>query len=79
MFPIRDTVPSKNPPIATWLIILVNAIVFLLELGMPDAMIERFKTLHRKAHDEYRRASRLRWSPPRLSGLEAKKPLWKSA
>jgi len=42
MFPIRDTVPSKNPPIATWLIILVNAIVFLLELGMPDAMIERF-------------------------------------
>src|SRR6267378_3243460 len=42
MFPIRDTVPSKNPPIATWLVILVNAIVFLLELGMPDAMIVRF-------------------------------------
>ena len=35
MFPIRDTVPSKNLPVATWIIILVNGVVFLFELGMP--------------------------------------------
>jgi hypothetical protein len=36
MLPIRDTIPSKHPPIAVWLLILVNSVVFLFELTMPE-------------------------------------------
>ncbi|HYR44024.1 MAG TPA: rhomboid family intramembrane serine protease [Terriglobia bacterium] len=42
MFPIGDTVPRRNPPIATWLIIFVNGVVFLFELGLPPHALERF-------------------------------------
>ena len=28
MIPIRDTIPSKNTPFGTWIIILVNGVVF---------------------------------------------------
>jgi len=40
MLPIRDTIPGRNPPIATWVLILVNSVVFLFELTMPEHMIE---------------------------------------
>ncbi len=42
MFPIRDNIPSQNPPIATLMIILVNVVVFLLELKMPVPLREQF-------------------------------------
>jgi membrane associated rhomboid family serine protease len=42
MFPVSDTVPRRNPPIATWLIILANALVFLIELTMPEYSLKRF-------------------------------------
>jgi membrane associated rhomboid family serine protease len=42
MIPIRDTIPTRNPPIATYILILVNVLVFLFELTMPPAMLERF-------------------------------------
>ena len=42
MFPIGDTVPRKNVPIATWLLILVNCLVFLFETAMPQHTLERF-------------------------------------
>jgi len=42
MFPIRDTIPRQNTPIATWLLIFVNGIIFLFELMMPMPMLERF-------------------------------------
>ena len=42
MIPIRDTVPSKNPPIATWLIILANCLVFFSELSMPSHTLVQF-------------------------------------
>jgi membrane associated rhomboid family serine protease len=42
MFPIRDTIPARNPPIATWLLILVNSVVFLFELTMPQPVLEQF-------------------------------------
>jgi membrane associated rhomboid family serine protease len=41
MFPIRDTIPRRSPPIATWLIILANIFVFMLELGMSEYQIQR--------------------------------------
>src|ERR1700730_3369259 len=36
MIPIRDTIPRRNLPIATWLIILANCLVFLSELALPE-------------------------------------------
>jgi membrane associated rhomboid family serine protease len=42
MLPIRDNVPRRNPPIATWTLILVNGVVFLFELTMPPDVLERF-------------------------------------
>ena len=42
MIPIRGTVPSKNPPIATWVLILANTIVFLVELGIPSQEVGHF-------------------------------------
>jgi len=41
MIPIRDTVPRQNPPIATWLLILANSVVFLFELTMPQPLLEQ--------------------------------------
>jgi len=42
MLPIGDTVPRRNPPIATWLLILTNSVIFLFELTMPQPGLERF-------------------------------------
>jgi membrane associated rhomboid family serine protease len=42
MFPIGDTVPRRNIPIATWLLILINCLVFLFETAMPQQTLERF-------------------------------------
>ena len=36
MFPISDTVPRRNPPITTWLLILTNCLIFLVELSVPE-------------------------------------------
>ncbi len=41
MFPIGDTVPRRQPPIAVWLLIFVNALVFLVELRMPPDTLQR--------------------------------------
>ncbi len=37
MIPLRDTIPSQNPPVAVWLLIGVNAVCFVLELQMGPA------------------------------------------
>jgi membrane associated rhomboid family serine protease len=42
MLPIRDTIPGRNPPVAVWLLILANSLVFLFELRMPAPILERF-------------------------------------
>lgn len=36
MIPIRDTIPHRNPPLMTWLIILVNGLAFFYELSLPS-------------------------------------------
>ncbi len=41
MFPIRDTIPHRRPPLAMWGIILLNGLVFFLELSLPPAELER--------------------------------------
>jgi membrane associated rhomboid family serine protease len=42
VFPIRDTIPHRNPPVATWLLIVVNAVIFLIELMLPPSALEQF-------------------------------------
>jgi membrane associated rhomboid family serine protease len=42
MIPIRDTIPSKNPPIGTWILIAVNSVVFVFELMLPEPTLEAF-------------------------------------
>jgi membrane associated rhomboid family serine protease len=42
MLPIKDTIPRRNPPITTWLLILANSLVFLFEPRMPEYALERF-------------------------------------
>lgn len=36
MLPLRDSQPTDKKPWVTWLLILGNVVVFLLELGVPD-------------------------------------------
>jgi len=42
MLPFRDNVPRRSLPLVTWLLILVNAVVFWLELKTPPAELVRF-------------------------------------
>jgi membrane associated rhomboid family serine protease len=42
MLPIGDTIPGRNPPIAVWLLILANSLVFVIELAMPPPVREQF-------------------------------------
>jgi rhomboid family protein len=42
MIPIKDTIPRSHPPVATLMIIVVNAAVFLFELMLPQDALQRF-------------------------------------
>ncbi len=35
MFPLQTSVPRRHPPVATWLLIAANGLVFFFELGLP--------------------------------------------
>jgi membrane associated rhomboid family serine protease len=45
MFPLRDTIPSRRAPVMLWLLVVANALVFFLELSLPQAGLER--AIHR--------------------------------
>ena len=42
MIPIGTTVPSRYPPIITWVLIATNCIVFLFEQGLNRAGLDEF-------------------------------------
>ncbi len=42
MLPIGDNIPARNPPIATWVLILANSFVFLFEVMLPPPEREAF-------------------------------------
>ncbi len=42
MIPLRDNAPIRHVPFVTWGLILANAIVFIHELRLSDAEMERF-------------------------------------
>src|SRR6266550_2152053 len=66
MLPIQDNVPRRNPPIATWGLILANAVVFLYELSLPEEVLEAFFYLFgmvpaRYSHPGWAEQVGLRW------------------
>src|SRR5262245_56022323 len=40
MLPIQDTIPRRTPPVATYILILINGLVFMFELTLSPAMLE---------------------------------------
>lgn len=44
MIPLRDTVPNRRIPVLTWILILVNAAVFLWELSLGAGLEARITT-----------------------------------
>ena len=61
MIPVRDTIPSRHPPVAVMAIIGCNVGVFLIELALPEASLRRLFYLFgmvpaRYSHPEWARA-----------------------
>ena len=42
MIPIRTAVPSRYPPVITWMLIATNCVVFLFQTGMSTWELNRF-------------------------------------
>jgi membrane associated rhomboid family serine protease len=42
VIPIRDTIPAKNKPFATWILIAANTLVFFFELMLPEPVLQAF-------------------------------------
>ena len=42
MIPLRDTQPSERFPVVNWLLIIINALVFIFELTLGDTEAETF-------------------------------------
>lgn len=41
MIPIRDTIPHRRFPLITWVIIILNGIIFLFELTFPEEILRQ--------------------------------------
>jgi membrane associated rhomboid family serine protease len=61
MFPVGDTVPRRNPPVATWLVILANSLVFILQLGLSEYELERLFYLFGVVPARYTDPAWARW------------------
>jgi len=42
MIPLCDTIPSRRPPVAMWMLILANCAVFAVELGLGPRQLDAF-------------------------------------
>jgi len=42
VFPISDVIPSRTPPVVTVAIIVVNALIFLYQLTLPEPALQLF-------------------------------------
>ena len=42
MFPLRDTVPARRPPVAVWALVFLNALVFLREAQLTPPALQLF-------------------------------------
>jgi membrane associated rhomboid family serine protease len=61
MFPIRDTIPSRSFPLATWTLILFNTLVFLFELALPRDHLDLFFRTYGLVPANY---SHVQWTDP---------------
>jgi len=41
MFPVKDTIRSRSFPLVTWIIIVVNVLIFFFELSLSEAELTR--------------------------------------
>jgi hypothetical protein len=41
LIPLHDNIPTRHVPIVTWSLILVNAVVFAVELSLPGPVLEQ--------------------------------------
>ncbi len=42
MIPLRDTIPTRHPPLMTWTLIAINGVVFAFELMLPADTLNLF-------------------------------------
>ncbi|HET9319780.1 MAG TPA: rhomboid family intramembrane serine protease [Bryobacteraceae bacterium] len=42
MFPLRDTVPGRRPPVVVWALVFLNALVFLHEVQLTPQALQQF-------------------------------------
>jgi membrane associated rhomboid family serine protease len=42
MFPVRDNIPHRHVPVATWTLIVVNVLAFLREISLAPPLAEKF-------------------------------------
>ena len=45
MIPLQDTVRSRNVPVVTWIIILINSVVFMYELSLTEPELQTLMTM----------------------------------
>ena len=63
MFPIRDTIRSRSLPVVNWLLILANLAVFLYELSLSPAQLDRFTLTYALVPDRLVLANPATWLP----------------
>ncbi len=66
MFPIRDTIPSRNPPVAVWAVISACVFVFLFEMALPQYKLEALFFQAGLVPARYSHAPLSEWFSPRL-------------
>ena len=42
MIPLKNTVPSRYPPVITWLLIVTNCLVFVFQSSLSPWELEQF-------------------------------------
>jgi hypothetical protein len=62
VIPIRDTIPSRSVPVVTWMLILVNAVVFLYELTLSPQELERLFYVYGIVPARYTHPGWARWA-----------------
>ncbi|HCE17032.1 MAG TPA: rhomboid family intramembrane serine protease [Anaerolinea thermolimosa] len=63
MFPIKDTIRSRSFPAVTWLLILVNAAVFLFEINLSPRGLNAFVQMYALVPARLDLANPLTWWP----------------
>jgi membrane associated rhomboid family serine protease len=61
MIPIRDTIPSRSPPVVTWSLIGINLVVFLFEVTLDQNQLERLFYLYGVVPARYSHPEWARW------------------